>query len=43
MTKIFGTKTERITGDWRKLHTEQLHSSHLILSKWKRWDMLWKF
>jgi len=32
--KIFGTKKEKATGDWRKLHSEELHdlyrSSHII-------------
>jgi hypothetical protein len=25
LKKIFGPKTDEVTGDWRKLHNEELH------------------
>jgi hypothetical protein len=28
LRKIFGSKKEEVTGDWRKLHTEGLHDLH---------------
>ena len=39
--KVLGSKTEEVTGDWRKLHYEELHgcrsSTNIILVN--RWDM----
>jgi hypothetical protein len=26
LRRIFGTKRDELTGDWRKLHNEELHS-----------------
>jgi hypothetical protein len=26
LRKIFGTKTEEITGEWKKVHNEELHN-----------------
>jgi hypothetical protein len=26
LRKVFGSKKERVTGEWRKLHTAELHN-----------------
>jgi hypothetical protein len=26
LRRIFGSKRDKVTGDWRKLHTEELHN-----------------
>jgi hypothetical protein len=41
LRKIFGLKREEVTGDWRKLHNEELHGLYCSLSvirmiKWRR-------
>jgi hypothetical protein len=41
MRRIFGSKRNEVTGEWRKLHTEEIHdlySSPTIvrLIKWRR-------
>jgi hypothetical protein len=28
LRKIFGPKRDEVTGDWRKLHNEELHNLH---------------
>jgi hypothetical protein len=28
LRRIFGPKRDEVTGDWRKLHNEELHSFH---------------
>jgi hypothetical protein len=42
--RIFGPKSDKVTGDWRKLHSEELHNVYssrniirMIKSKWMRW------
>ena len=30
LRKIFGPKQETVTGDWRRLHNEELHVFHLL-------------
>jgi hypothetical protein len=36
LRKIFGPKKDEVTGEWRKLHNEELNDliSHQILFKW---------
>jgi hypothetical protein len=39
LRKIFGPKRDEVTGDWRKLHTEELndfYSTHNIIKKVKQ-------
>jgi hypothetical protein len=31
LRKIFGVKREEVTGDWRRLHNEELHDFHSTL------------
>jgi hypothetical protein len=42
--RIFGPKTDEVTGDWRKLHNEELHNLYsspniirMITSRRMRW------
>jgi hypothetical protein len=42
--RIFGQKRDEVTGDWKKLHNEELHNLYsspntirMIKSKWLRW------
>jgi hypothetical protein len=44
LRRIFGPKREEVSGEWRKLHNEELNDlssssniSRLIKSKWMRW------
>jgi hypothetical protein len=42
LRRIFGPKREEVTGDWRKLHNEELHNLYspdirIIKSRMKRW------
>jgi hypothetical protein len=44
MTRIFGPRRDKLSGDWRKLHTEELHNLNsmpniirMINSKRTRW------
>jgi hypothetical protein len=44
LRRIFGLKRDELTGDWRKLHNEQLHNLYsspniirMIKSKRRRW------
>jgi hypothetical protein len=30
LREIFGPKREEVTGEWRKLHNEQLHNLHFL-------------
>jgi hypothetical protein len=44
LRRIFGPKTDEVTGEWRKLHNEELHnlySSPDIVSKIKSRQMRW--
>jgi hypothetical protein len=44
LRRIFGLKTDEVTGDWRKLHNEQLHdfySSPSVIRLMKSWRMRW--
>jgi hypothetical protein len=44
LRRIFGTKREEVTGDWRKLHKEELHnmcSSSTIIRMIKSRRMRW--
>jgi hypothetical protein len=41
---IFGPKRDEVTGEWRKLHSEELHnlySSPDIITQFKSWRMRW--
>jgi hypothetical protein len=42
--RIFGPQRDEVTGDWRKLHNEELHNlysspsiTRMIKSRWMRW------
>jgi hypothetical protein len=38
LRRIFGPKRDEVTGDWRKLHIEELHNLYpLIKSRRMRW------
>jgi hypothetical protein len=44
LRRIFGTKRDEVTGEWRKLHNEELHNLYsspniirMIKSKRMRW------
>jgi hypothetical protein len=44
LRRIFGPKTDEVTGDWRKLHNEELHNLYsspniirMIKSRMMRW------
>jgi hypothetical protein len=42
--RIFGPKRDEVTGGWRKLHNEELHSlysSPSIIRMIKSWRMRW--
>jgi hypothetical protein len=44
LRRIFGPKTDEVTGKWRKLHNEELHilySSPDIIRQIKLWRMRW--
>jgi hypothetical protein len=30
LKRIFGPKRDKVTGDWRKLHNEELHNLHSL-------------
>jgi hypothetical protein len=32
LRRIFGLKRDEVTGDWRKLHNEELHNLYSLLS-----------
>jgi hypothetical protein len=45
LRRIFGLKRDEVTGDWRKLHNEELHNLYsspniirMIMSRKMRWD-----
>jgi hypothetical protein len=42
LRRIFGTKRDEVMGDWRKLHTEELHNlysspNRMVKSRMMRW------
>jgi hypothetical protein len=46
LRRIFGPKRDKVTGDWRKLHNEELHNLYsspsiirVIKSRRMRWAM----
>jgi hypothetical protein len=46
LRRIFGPKRDEVTGEWRKLHNEQLHDLYsspsiirIIKSRRMRWDV----
>jgi hypothetical protein len=44
LRRIFGPKRDEVTGEWRKLHNEELrnlHSSQNIIRQIKLWRMMW--
>jgi hypothetical protein len=44
LRRIFGPKRDEVTGDWRKLHNEELHnlySSPYIIRMIKSWGIIW--
>jgi len=44
LRRIFGSKRDEVTGDWRKLHDEELsdlYSSHIIFRAIKLGRMRW--
>jgi hypothetical protein len=44
LRRIFGPKKDEVTGEWRKLHNEELHDLHSspsiirIINSRKRWE-----
>jgi hypothetical protein len=43
LKRIFGPKRDEVTGDWRKLHNEELHNlysspNRMITSRRMRWE-----
>jgi uncharacterized membrane protein len=45
LRRIFGPKRDEVTGEWRKLHNEELHDLFsslsiikIIKSRWLRWE-----
>jgi hypothetical protein len=45
LRRIFGPKRDEVTGEWRKLHNEELHdfySSHIIVRAMKEGRMRWR-
>jgi hypothetical protein len=34
LRRIFGPKRDEVTGDWRKLHSEELHNLHFFF-QWR--------
>jgi hypothetical protein len=42
LRKIFGPKRDGVTGEWRKLHNEELHDLYLYLLEigWAVWTGL---
>jgi hypothetical protein len=45
LRRIFGPKRDELTGEWRKLHNEELHnfySSQNIIKEIKSWGMRWR-
>jgi hypothetical protein len=44
LRRVFGFKSEEITGGWRKLHNEELYNlyfSPYIIRVIKSWRMIW--
>jgi hypothetical protein len=44
LRKIFGPKRDEVTGEWRKLHSGELHNLYLLLDvigQIKSWRMRW--
>jgi hypothetical protein len=44
LKKVFGPKRDEVTGDWRKLHSEELHELHSftnIIRVIKSTRMIW--
>jgi hypothetical protein len=44
LRRIFGPKRDEVTGDWRKLHNEELHNLYpapsiirMMKSRWTTW------
>jgi hypothetical protein len=44
LRRIFGSKRDEVTGNWRKLHHEELHNLYslpniirMTKSRWMRW------
>jgi hypothetical protein len=33
LRRIFGSKRGEVTGDWRKLHNEELHNLYVLFAK----------
>jgi hypothetical protein len=44
LRRIFGQKRDEVTGDWRKLHNEEVHNLYFspnIIRMIKSWTMRW--
>jgi hypothetical protein len=44
LKRIFGPKRDEVTGEWRKLHSEELHNLYLspnIITQIKWWTLGW--
>jgi hypothetical protein len=35
LRRVFGPKRDEVTGDWRKLHNEELHRDHWSGTKYR--------
>jgi hypothetical protein len=41
LRRVFGPKSDEVTGEWRKLHNEDLHTQYCAGGKIKKNEMGW--
>jgi hypothetical protein len=37
LRRLYGPKVDEVTGEWRKLHNEELNGLNLYLLTWRIW------
>ena len=37
LRRLYGPKVDEVTGEWRKLHNEELNALNLYLLTWRIW------